>query len=152
MATNKRGGKRKARKPEAGKRVLAIDTDGAFLTAVQRMVESGSCRVDLARTAEEARAYIARHQYDLVISDLAMPEIDAAELCECLKERLREGTRLLFLASRPPVAAMRAFLEARHLVYLEKPVHLRRFLDKLDDVLGSEEEAEEAEEAKEAEE
>lgn len=135
------------------KRVLAIDTDGAFLTAVRQIVESRRCRVDLARTPTEARAYLARHHYDLVVSDLEMPELDAAELYAHLQEALLEGTRLLFLAAAPPSAEMRAFLEARHLAYLNKPIHLRRFLDKLDDLLlGSEEEAEEANEAKEAEE
>lgn len=135
-----------ADKPRVGTRVLAIDTDGAFLDAVRRMVESGSCRVDLAHTAEEAHAFIARHHYDLVISDLALPGLSPAALYERLEEAVLGGTRLLFLAAAPPAAALRAFLEARHLAYLDKPVHLRRFLDKLEDMLGSEEEVEEADE------
>jgi len=130
------------RKPQ---RVLAIDTDAAFLTAVRRVVESQSCLVDCARSAAEAQAYIACHHYDLVLSDLAVPEMDAATLCERLAQAVIAGTRILFLASEPPSAETRAYLEERHLSYLDKPVHLRRFLDKLDDLLlgGYEEAAEE---------
>lgn len=76
-------------------RVLAIDTDATFLTAVRRMVESQSCLVDCARSAAEAQAYIARHHYDLVLSDLALPEMDAVALCERLAEAVIEGTRIL---------------------------------------------------------
>lgn len=134
-------------------RVLAIDTDAAFLTAVRRMVESQSCLVDCARSAAEAQAYIARHHYDLVLSDLALPEMDAVALCERLAEAVIEGTRILFLASEPPSAETRAYLEEHHLSYLDKPVHLRRFLDKLDDLLlGSYEEAEEVQETEETQE
>jgi len=125
-------------------RVLAIDTDTAFLTAVRRMVESRSCVVDCARTAAQAQAYIARHHYNLVLADLALPEMDAATLCERLAEAVVKGTRILFLAAEPPSAETRAYLEKNHLSYLDKPVHLRRFLDKLDDLLlGSYEETEE---------
>ncbi len=122
------------------KRVLAIDTDRAFLTAVRRVVESGSCRVDLAHNAAEARGCIRRHHYHLVISELCMPQLDGVALFARLGKAMRKGTRLLFVSSTRPSPEMRSFLEERHLSYLDKPVHLRRFLDKLDDLLREEEE------------
>lgn len=115
--------------------VLAVDPDAAFLTAVKRVVETSRCRVDCASTAAEAAAFLGRNRYDLVIADLAMPELDPLALYARLEERLLEGMRLLFLAAEPPAAELQAFLEARRLTCLIKPLHLRRFLDKLDDLL-----------------
>jgi len=128
-----------AKKPQPpaapGQRVLAVDPDAAFLTAVKRVVESGRCRVDCAATAAEAAAFLQRNQYNLVIADLQMPGLAPADLFERLEDELSEGMRLLFLAAEPPTAALQAFLDERRLACLVKPLHLRRFLDKLDDLL-----------------
>jgi len=118
-----------------GQRVLAVDADAAFLTAVKRVVESGRCRVDCAASAAEALGLLKRNDYDLVIADLAMPELPPLELFERLEEQLLEGMRLLFLAAEPPSAELQGFLDERRLACLAKPLHLRRFLDKLDDLL-----------------
>jgi CheY-like chemotaxis protein len=122
-------------RPERGQRVLAVDSDAAFLTAVKRVVESGRCRVDCAATAAEAAAFLQRNRYNLVIADLQMPGLEPAELFARLEDDLSEGMRLLFLAAEPPPAALQAFLDERRLACLVKPLHLRRFLDKLDDLL-----------------
>ena len=128
---------RPARGPRAvpALRVLAVDTDAAFLTAVKRVVESGRCRVDCAASAAEAVAYLERNRYDLVIADVEMPELEAQALYARLEEQLLEGMRLLFLAAEPPQGELAAFLDERRLPCLSKPLHLRRFLDKLDDLL-----------------
>lgn len=118
-----------------GQRVLAVDPDTAFLTAVKRVVESGRCRVDCAASAAEALAFLKRNQYDLVIADLQMPGLAPADLFARLEEELNEGMRLLFLAAEAPSAELQSFLDARRLICLAKPLHLRRFLDKLDDYL-----------------
>ena len=116
-------------------RVLAVDPDASFLTAVKRVVESGRCRVDCAATAAEAVAFLERHQYDLVIADLRMPELGATELYARVAAQVQDGMRLLFLAAEPPAAELRHFLEEQRFTCLPKPLHLRRFLDKLDDML-----------------
>ena len=123
------------RSPTSAQRVLAVDADAAFLTAVKRVVESGRCRVDCAATAAEAAAFLQRNRYNLVIADAAMPGLAPADLFARLEEELSGGMRLLFLAAEPPSAALQAFLDERRLACLMKPLHLRRFLDKLDDLL-----------------
>ena len=122
-------------RPPRGQCVLAIDPHPAFLTAVKRVVESGRCRVDCAATAAEAVAYLERNQYDLVIADLRMPELSATQLYACVAARVREGMQLLFLAAEPPAAELRALLDEQRFSCLPKPLHLRRFLDKLEEML-----------------
>ncbi|HXE75233.1 MAG TPA: response regulator [Candidatus Xenobia bacterium] len=116
-------------------RVLAIDSDAAFLSAVKQVIETGRCRVDCATTAADALAALERNVYDLVVSEVRMSGLDAAELCARSEKRLAEGMQLLFLAAEPLSDELRLFLEARRLACLPKPLHLRRFLDKLDDLL-----------------
>ncbi|MFQ5664126.1 MAG: response regulator [Terriglobia bacterium] len=116
-------------------RVLAVDSDATFLTAVKRVVESGRCRVDCAATGPEALDYLHRHQYDLVIADLRMPQLDATQLYAQVAARVRDGMRLLFVAAEAPTAELQAFLDEQRFHCLPKPLHLRRFLDRLDDLL-----------------
>jgi len=121
--------------PGQYQRVLAIDPDPSFLTALKQVIESGRCRVDCAPTAAEALAALERNSYDLVISEVRMPGLEAKELHVRAEKRIEEGMQLLFLAAEPLSDALRLFLEERRLACLPKPLHLRRFLDKLDDLL-----------------
>lgn len=116
-------------------RVLAVDADAAVLSAVQRVIETGRCRVDCAATAAEAVACLERQQYDLVIAELRMPGLNAPQLYAHVESRVRGGMRLLFLAAEPPTPEVQAFLEEQRFPWLPKPLHLRRFLDKLEDLL-----------------
>ena len=121
--------------PGQYQRVLAIDSDAAFLSAVKQVIETSRCRVDCATSAADALAALERNPYDLVISELRMPGLNAEELHARAEKRIAEGMQLLFLAAEPPGDSLRAFLDARRLACLPKPLHLRRFLDKLDDLL-----------------
>ena len=121
--------------PGQYQRVLAIDTDTEFLSALKKVVETGRCRVELVSHAAEALARLEHDAYDLVICDAHMPELEPVELLARVAERLPEGLQLLFLSSRPLSERERLFFEEHRLACLEKPLHLRRFLDKLDDLL-----------------
>jgi len=121
--------------PGQYQRVLAIDSDAAFLSAVKQVIETSRCRVDCATSAADALAALERNLYDLVNSELRMPGLDAAELHARLEKRVAEGMQLLFLAAEPPGDPLRDFLDHHRLACLPKPLHLRRFLDKLDDLL-----------------
>ncbi len=121
--------------PGQYQRVLAVDPDAGFLSALKQVIETSRCRVDGATTAAEALAALERNAYDLVISEVRMPGLEAAELCARAGKRVEEGTQLLFLAAEPLSEELRLFLEERRLACLPRPLHLRRFLDKLDDLL-----------------
>jgi DNA-binding response OmpR family regulator len=116
-------------------RVLAIDPDAAFLTAVQRVVESSRCRVDCVSNAAEVGYFLERYEYDLVIADAQMPGLPARDLFARLEKKVQDGLHLLLLASEPPDAALQALLDQHRLTCLPKPLHLRRFLDKIEDLL-----------------
>ena len=120
----------------ATQRVLAIDADPTTLSSVKGILESEDRVVDVASTSEEAKAALDAEPYDLVIADLFMPRLSAQGLFDyCEARAAGYGQRILYLAAGPIPADLQAFLERTKRPCLPKPIHLRRFLDRAEDIL-----------------
>lgn len=61
-------------------RVLLVDDDEDMLGLLNRHVGLFGLRADRARNGREAVAFLHKHQYGLVITDITMPEMDGMEL------------------------------------------------------------------------
>ena len=68
--------------------VLVVDDDLTVRDVVRRYLELAGHQVALADNGEDALAWIAAHQPDLVVLDLMLPGIDGLEVCR----RLRTGS------------------------------------------------------------
>ena len=124
-------------------RILAIDSDSTTLASVKGMLESEDRVVDLASTAEEAKAALNAEPYDLVIADLQMPRLSGQELFDLCETRAAgSGRKILFLTAGALSPELQAFLERTKRACLPKPIHLRRFLDRVEDILSGVEEEE----------
>ena len=118
-------------------RVLAIDTDPATLSSVKGILESEDHIVDATTTAAEAQAALGTQLYDLVIADINMPGLSGQALYEACEARAAgSGARIIYLAAEAVSAEQQAFLDRAKRPCLVKPIHLRRFLDKVEDVLS----------------
>jgi DNA-binding response OmpR family regulator len=67
-------------------RVLVVDDDLTVRDVVRRYLERAGHQVALADNGEDALAWIARHEPDLVVLDLMLPGIDGLEVCRRLRE------------------------------------------------------------------
>jgi DNA-binding response OmpR family regulator len=66
-------------------RVLVVDDDLTVRDVVRRYLERAGHQVALADNGEDALAWIARHEPDLVVLDLMLPGIDGLEVCRRLR-------------------------------------------------------------------
>ena len=69
------------------KRILIVDDDEKLATLLQESLRtlSGGYDVVTARGTDEALAKVSKRSFDLVITDLRMPEVDGLQLLEALK-------------------------------------------------------------------
>ena len=67
-------------------RVLVVDDDLTVRDVVRRYLERAGHQVTLADNGEDALAWIARHEPDLVVLDLMLPGIDGLEVCRRLRQ------------------------------------------------------------------
>ncbi|GAB3445677.1 response regulator transcription factor [Actinophytocola sediminis] len=71
--------------PAAPARVLVVDDDLTVRDVVRRYLELAGHQVALADNGEDALAWIADHEPDLVVLDLMLPGIDGLEVCRRLR-------------------------------------------------------------------
>jgi PAS domain S-box-containing protein len=108
-----------------GIRVLAVDDEADAREIIQRLLESCGARVDTAASVGEALELFQRNRYDVLLSDIGMPEEDGFCLIRKVREIERAGDR------RIPAVAFTAFaraddrvraLRAGYQTHLAKPV------------------------------
>lgn len=65
--------------------ILAVDDDPAILALVQDILSTAGYSVNTAASGREALARLEVHPYDLVLTDLVMPEMGGMELVQYLR-------------------------------------------------------------------
>lgn len=97
-------------------RVLVVDDEPVSRTQVQRILQREGCHADAAEGGQEALRLVSDHPYDLVITDLFMPEMDGVTLVNRLRMR-QPGIAAVLMTSWPQDER----LQEEHLDVLAKP-------------------------------
>jgi CheY-like chemotaxis protein len=69
----------------AGKRLLVVDDEPDARELVKKVLEDCSAVVSVAASSDEALGYLRRERFDVLVSDIAMPEKDGHELIRELR-------------------------------------------------------------------
>jgi two-component system, OmpR family, response regulator MprA len=104
----------------SGARVLVIEDDASVREALRRALILGGWQVAVAGGGEEGLAAIRSNEPDVVVLDVAMPEVDGIEVVRTLR---LEGNRtpVLMLTARVSIPERIAGLDAGADDYLLKP-------------------------------
>lgn len=111
-------------------RLLVVEDEpevGAFLL---RVLREAAWAADVARTGAQALKALASLEYDLVILDLGLPDIDGFEVCRVMRER-GNRTPVLMLTARDAVNDRVRGLDAGADDYLAKPFAVSELLARL---------------------
>lgn len=100
--------------------VLVIDDDEKVLSRVQEVLRRAGCLVDVAGSGPEGLARVARQDYDLVFTDLVMPDMDGIEVVrQVLQEK--PATAVVMITGFASVESAVEALKLGALDYIEKP-------------------------------
>ena len=106
-------------------RILAIENDELVRSFLADGLTTAGYSVDTAVNGREALEKIDRRDYDVIISDLQMPELDGLGLCRVLRERQAAAlSRVVLLSGSDALDDHRAYLDAAGVRSLSKPVDL----------------------------
>ncbi len=79
-------------------RILVVDDEPSILDAVSTVLRYEGYAVDEARTGREALSSVGRHQPDLIVLDVMLPDIDGIELTRRLRTDCNDVPVLLLTA------------------------------------------------------
>jgi signal transduction histidine kinase/CheY-like chemotaxis protein len=117
------------------KNILVVDDDPDSARLLVDLLREDGHRVDLATTGRSALAKVRAASFDLIVSDVRMPELDGPGLYHQLAlSRPGLEQRILFVTGDAINPATRDFLEATGVPSLQKPFtvdELRRAIDQL---------------------
>ena len=90
-------------------RVLFVDDDANILDGLRRTLRSmrGSWHMEFAPSARQALAAFAAQPFDVVVSDMRMPEMDGADLLTEVMKRYPTTIRLVLSGHADTAAIMK---------------------------------------------
>lgn len=121
------------------KRILAVDDDDRVLFVLRETLSGlNGCLVTTARNGREALDRIREQTFDLVITDLVMPDVDGVALTEAIRD-LQCNTSVIWVTAH---GCKRVSQEVQRLnIYrcLEKPLEIRTIRSAAREALGENE-------------
>jgi len=103
-------------------RVLVVDDETEIADLMRAFLESAGYEVATAESGAVALALLQEAQFDLIVSDLRMPDMDGAALWRAVGERSPAlARRMVFVTGDTLSAAARGFLDKTRCPGLDKP-------------------------------
>lgn len=115
-------------------RILLAEDDTAMRTYLQRALQNAGYSVVAVDRGTEALPHLETDDFDLLLSDIVMPEMDGIELAQRCAE-ISPMTKVMFITGFAAVS-LRASREAPQAKVLSKPFHLRDLVLEVQRVFG----------------
>ena len=116
-------------------RILLAEDDSAMRSYLTRALEQAGYFVDAVDRGTEALPLLERHRYDLLLSDIVMPEMDGIELAQKCND-VSPTTKVMFITGFAAVT-LKASREQPRAKVLSKPFHLKDLVLEVERVLGA---------------
>ena len=104
-------------------RILLAEDEEAMRSYLARALSNAGYRVESVDRGTDAIPMLEQEHFDLLLSDIVMPEMDGIELAQRCAE-ISPNTKVMFITGFAAVS-LRASREQPHAKVLSKPFHLR---------------------------
>jgi two-component system cell cycle response regulator CpdR len=115
-------------------RILLAEDEEAMRTYLARALENAGYEVTAVDRGTAAVPLLEREHFDLLLSDIVMPEMDGIELAQRCAE-ISPETKVMFITGFAAVT-LKASQEAPQAKVLSKPFHLKDLVLEVDRVFG----------------
>ena len=117
-------------------RILLAEDEDAMRTYLARALENAGYAVVAVDRGTEALPLLEAEHFDLLLSDIVMPEMDGIELAQRCAE-VSPATKVMFITGFAAVT-LKANREAPQAKVLSKPFHLKDLVLEVERVFGDE--------------
>ena len=117
-------------------RILVAEDDEAMRAYLARALQNAGYDVVAVDRGTHALPYLQNEHFDLLLSDIVMPEMDGIELAQRCAE-ISPATKVMFITGFAAVT-LKANREAPQVKVLSKPFHLKDLVLEVERVFGGE--------------
>ena len=111
-------------------RILLAEDDTSMREYLQRALQRVGYEVDAVGCGTEAMPLLERERFDLLLTDIVMPEMDGIELAQRCSE-VSPRTKVMFITGFAAVS-LRSSREAPQSKVLSKPFHLKELVSEVE--------------------
>ncbi len=120
-------------------RILLAEDEAAMRAYLERALAKAGYEVHSVDRGTDALPLLEQHQFDLLLSDIVMPEMDGIELAQRCAE-ISPRTKVMFITGFAAVT-LRASREQPAAKVLSKPFHLRDLVLEVERIFEEQREA-----------
>ena len=120
-------------------RILLAEDEEAMRAYLERALTKAGFEVTSVDRGTEAVPLLENERFDLLLSDIVMPEMDGIELAQRCSE-VSPRTKVMFITGFAAVS-LRASREQPHAKVLSKPFHLRDLVLEVERVFEEQQQA-----------
>jgi CheY-like chemotaxis protein len=113
---------------DVGPSVLLIDDDESILQVLGKALKIAHCDVVAVNSARDAAMLLARGEFDVIVSDICMPEFNGMQLFEFMDKHFPEHKDHVIFVTGDSSPQTMQFLEDHHARFLTKPFDIHPLL------------------------
>jgi type IV pilus assembly protein PilB len=123
-------------KPAAGNNILVVEDDKMTQILLERALEIGGYEATLANDGIDAMILLSKQHFDLILSDITMPNLDGFKFMEVKKQKGVETPVVFLTALDEPAEEVKAF-ELGAADFIRKPFEKDVLLTRIKRVLAA---------------
>ncbi|HEY0223314.1 MAG TPA: response regulator [Pseudolabrys sp.] len=117
-------------------RILLAEDDDSMRVYLSRALERSGYEVVAVDRGTSALPLISQERFDLLLTDIVMPEMDGIELARRAAE-LDPDIKIMFITGFAAVALNADSTAPKHAKVLSKPIHLRDLVNEVHKMLAA---------------
>ena len=118
------------------KRILAVDDDGLVRKTLELLLKEAGYEPTMAASGQEALGLLVQSPFDLVITDIRMPEVDGLQVIQAVRDYCGQMRRpvipMIVLSAYKDEPVRQAVMRMGVKEFLLKPFRLEEFLKVLE--------------------
>ena len=101
--------------------ILCVDDEANILSSLRRMFSLVGYKVTTAESGAEGLELLGKQKFDVIVSDMRLPNMDGAQFFEAVRARWPETVRILLTGYSDTASAIAAVNQGEIYRYLSKP-------------------------------